>query len=76
MTALGLGWKLIGLSCLTLVVAAVVRALPFRTPRMRLLRRVAAGMAIVAAITLIVIVIVGPGPWCGPGDTYKVPGCA
>ena len=78
MTALSLGWKLIGLSFAMLSVTLLLGAFAstLESQRMRQLRRVSVGFAIVAAITLIVVVIVGPGPWCGPGDAYEVPGCA
>ena len=76
MGALSLGWKLIGLSCVTLVVAVVLSAFPIPAPHRTVVRRAAAGLAIVAVITLMIVVIIGPGPWCGPGDAYKAPGCA
>jgi hypothetical protein len=31
---------------------------------------------VLAVITVIIVMIVGPGEWCGPGDAYEVPGCA
>lgn len=78
MGGLGLGWILIGLSLMTILASGVIGALTFDTtsPRLKVVRSVSLMLGVAAAVTLIVIAIVGPGPWCGDGSAYTVPGCA
>lgn len=80
MLAVAVGWKLMGISVVALVVSAVAGVATFDRPAPSVglvrFRRAAGALAVLALGTLVVIAIVGPGPWCESGDAYHVPGCA
>ena len=76
--AIAAGWKAIGVCVLVLLGAGLLGVATFDrpTPRARRLRVMAGIAAGVAALVVLVVLLVGPGPWCEAGDAYHVPGCA